>query len=192
MNEDRLTGRGLVVLRLNHRNGRDDRITTHVCLVGRAFGADGAVITDSDATTQASTLRKVNAQWGGRFWVEGSVRAATVISKWKSKRGIVVNLSMYGESLQDTVSEISYRYRIMERGLLIVVGSSKVPGYIYKMSDYNVAVTHEPHSEIAALAVFLEKITKPLLSTRRENAELKVFPRLCNKGRVGVYEKEVQ
>lgn len=191
MLEARLSGEGLVILRLNHRDGRDDRITTHVCLVGRAFGADGAIITGSDAVPQVNSLKKVNSQWGGRFWVEGNAHAATAIGKWKNNGGVVVNLSMYGENLHDTISEISYKYRVMRRGLLVVVGSSKVPGYVYRMSDYNVAVTHEPHSEVAALAIFLEKITKPLSFLSAQNAELKVFPRLCNKGRVKVYEKEV-
>ena len=42
-------------------------------------------------------------------------------------------------------------------GMLIVVGSEKVPFKVYELADYNVAVTNQPHSEVAALAVFLHE-----------------------------------
>ena len=34
----------ITVLRLDHRLGRDTRITTHVCLTARAFGADKVIL----------------------------------------------------------------------------------------------------------------------------------------------------
>ena len=34
-----MSGQRVDVLRLGHRKGRDPRITTHLALVGRAFGA---------------------------------------------------------------------------------------------------------------------------------------------------------
>jgi tRNA (cytidine56-2'-O)-methyltransferase len=34
----------ITVLRLDHRVGRDTRITTHVCLTSRAFGADKVIL----------------------------------------------------------------------------------------------------------------------------------------------------
>ena len=38
----------ITVLRLGHRKGRDKRITTHVGLVARAFGADELLISTKD------------------------------------------------------------------------------------------------------------------------------------------------
>ena len=37
--------------------------------------------------------------------------------------------------------------------------SSKVPGFIYQIADYNIAIGHQPHSEVAALAVLLDRLT---------------------------------
>jgi tRNA (cytidine56-2'-O)-methyltransferase len=40
--------------------------------------------------------------------------------------------------------------------LLVVVGSEKMPGEIFKLADWNVSVTNQPMSEVAALAIFLD------------------------------------
>jgi tRNA (cytidine56-2'-O)-methyltransferase len=39
-----------------------------------------------------------------------------------------------------------------------VVGGPKVPAEVFDLADYNVAVGHQPHSEVAALAVFLDRL----------------------------------
>ena len=39
---------------------------------------------------------------------------------------------------------------------MIVVGGAKVPGDVYKICQYNVAVGNQPHSEVAALALFMD------------------------------------
>ncbi|MGZ7135889.1 MAG: tRNA (cytidine(56)-2'-O)-methyltransferase, partial [Methanobacterium sp.] len=36
------------VLRLDHRHNRDTRITTHVCLTARAFGASRVIISGDE------------------------------------------------------------------------------------------------------------------------------------------------
>jgi tRNA (cytidine56-2'-O)-methyltransferase len=38
------------------------------------------------------------------------------------------------------------------------VGAEKVPAEIYELADWNVAVGNQPHSEVAALAVFLDRL----------------------------------
>ena len=43
---------------------------------------------------------------------------------------------------------------------MIVVGAEKVPREIYEIADYNVAVGNQPHSEVSALAVVLDRIQK--------------------------------
>ena len=45
-----------------------------------------------------------------------------------------------------------------EEDVLIVVGAEKVPRYIYDKSDYNVSIGNQPHSEISALAILLDRI----------------------------------
>ncbi|HQT44665.1 MAG TPA: tRNA (cytidine(56)-2'-O)-methyltransferase, partial [Candidatus Micrarchaeota archaeon] len=44
-----------------------------------------------------------------------------------------------------------------KNNLVVIVGSQKVPPNIYNLADANVSVTSQPHSEIAALAVFLDR-----------------------------------
>ena len=53
----------LEVLRLGHRPSRDKRITTHVGLVARAFGADKIIIAEQDKKVEA-TLNDVTSRFG--------------------------------------------------------------------------------------------------------------------------------
>ena len=41
---------------------------------------------------------------------------------------------------------------------MIVVGAEKVPREIYEKADYNVSIGTQPHSEISALAILLDRI----------------------------------
>jgi len=59
---------------------------------------------------------------------------------------------MYGLPIDDVLS------RIPRDDLLIVIGAEKVPRDVYDLVDFNVAVGNEPHSEVAALAVFLDRL----------------------------------
>ncbi|HEY1211802.1 MAG TPA: tRNA (cytidine(56)-2'-O)-methyltransferase, partial [Nitrososphaera sp.] len=34
----------------------------------------------------------------------------------------------------------------------------KVPHEVFELADYNIAISNQPHSEIAALAIFLDRI----------------------------------
>ncbi len=56
----------VVVLRLGHRPERDKRITTHVGLVARAFGAEEMLLAGRDAHVEES-LADVTERWGGSF-----------------------------------------------------------------------------------------------------------------------------
>ncbi len=40
--------------------------------------------------------------------------------------------------------------------LLVIVGSEKMPGEIFRIADWNISVTNQPMSEVAALAIFLD------------------------------------
>ena len=48
----------ITVLRLGHRPGRDRRVTTHVALVARAFGADKVLVSTRDVALER-TVRAV-------------------------------------------------------------------------------------------------------------------------------------
>ena len=44
-----------------------------------------------------------------------------------------------------------------EQKIAVLIGSQKVEREVYEKVDYNIAITHQPHSEIAALAIFLDR-----------------------------------
>ncbi len=143
----------IYVLRYGHRPQRDKRITSHVALVARAFGAHGFVLGDIVDEKILETIRKVEERWGGRLDVLMGVNSRRYILEWKKKGGIVVHLTMYGLHIDDVIDEI----RKLKRDILVVVGAEKVPPFFYEYADYNVAIGHQPHSEVAALAVFLDR-----------------------------------
>ena len=60
---------------------------------------------------------------------------------------------MYGQNI-NKIQENNQK----EEDVLIVVGAEKVPRYIYDKSDYNVSIGNQPHSEISALAILLDRI----------------------------------
>ena len=141
----------IVILRIGHRPERDQRVTTHVALTGRALGADGMYLAASDKGVVQSVL-DVAGRWGGQFFCEDNIKWRTCIKDWKACCGKVAHLTMYGINLPDIIGEI----RPCEK-LMVVVGAEKVPGEMYGLADYNVAVTGQPHSEIASLALFLDR-----------------------------------
>ena len=63
----------IAVLRLGHRPDRDKRITTHVGLVARAFGADAVYITTRDIHLEKSLEGVVN-RFGGDFKIVSGVK----------------------------------------------------------------------------------------------------------------------
>ncbi|MEM2307876.1 MAG: tRNA methyltransferase [Sulfolobales archaeon] len=145
----------VVVLRLGHRPGRDKRVTTHVGLVARAFGASGMVIAGVKDEDIIKRLRRVCEVWGRRdFMVMDSINPLDYIKIWKDSNGLVVHLTMYGLHIDDVIDTI----KSLNKDILVIVGAAKVPRVYYELSDYNVAVGHQPHSEIAALAIFLDRL----------------------------------
>jgi tRNA (cytidine56-2'-O)-methyltransferase len=165
-----------VVLRLGHRPGRDDRMTTHVALTARALGADRVVL-PANATDAVETARDVTDRFGGPFDVETSDELLGVVRGWG---GAIVHLTMYGERVQDVGEAI--RDRHAETPLLVVLGAGKVPFEVYDRADRNVAVTNQPHSEVAALAVFLDRLFGGReLDREWEDADREIVPQATGK-----------
>ncbi|WP_246999961.1 tRNA (cytidine(56)-2'-O)-methyltransferase [Halosolutus gelatinilyticus] len=143
----------IVVLRLGHRPGRDERMTTHVGLTARALGADRVVFPDN-AGQSRDTVADITDRFGGPFDVELTDSPRATIRGWE---GQVVHLTMYGERVQDVETEIRSAFTGGEP-LLLIVGAEKVPFDVYEEADWNVGVTNQPHSEVAGLAVFLDRL----------------------------------
>lgn len=138
------------VLRLDHRVKRDARITTHVCLTSRAFGASKVWLSGEEDQKLIGNVMDIVNRWGGNFEVEYEKNYMHVINEWRKNGGKVVHLTMYGSQAHEIVGEV----QDSESDILIIVGGAKVPTKVYKNSDWNVSVTTQPHSEVAALAVF--------------------------------------
>ncbi len=169
----------LVVLRLGHRPERDKRVTTHVGLVARAFGASGIVLGDVKDEKVVEKLRKTCEMWGRRdFLVLDGVNSIEYVRKWKELGGVVVHLTMYGLHIDDVIDEI----RSLNRDILIIVGATKVPRVYYELADYNVAVGHQPHSEVAALAVFLDRFYEGK-ELRFIYSDAKIIVEPCTRGK---------
>ncbi|HJU35666.1 MAG TPA: tRNA (cytidine(56)-2'-O)-methyltransferase [Nitrososphaera sp.] len=143
----------IAVLRIGHRMVRDDRVTTHVALVARAFGADAIYMTGILDGSITDTVANVSKTWGGRFRVEVIQDWKGLVRAWKKEGGKVAHLTMYGINVDD----IAGRMR-EENKILVIVGAEKVPQEAYGFADYNIAIGNQPHSEIAALAIFLDRI----------------------------------
>ena len=141
------------VLRLGHRPERDKRVTTHVCLTARALGASAVRIAEEDASVVKS-VSSVAQRFGGRFTVASGTGWKAPIKAWKAAGGQVVHLTMYGLPLSHSVPAILGD----GRDALVVIGAEKVPGDLYELADHNVAVGNQPHSEVAALALLLDRL----------------------------------
>ncbi len=166
----------VAVLRLGHRPGRDNRMTTHVGLTARALGADRIVIAGT-ASKSKSTIEDITSRFGGPFSVELTDRYRQLLQEWP---GIVVHLTMYGLPIQDV--EASVRADFESKPVLIVVGAEKVPFDVYERAEYNVGVTNQPHSEVAGLAVFLDRLFEGReLDREWEHATHRVVPKATGK-----------
>lgn len=172
-----LPDRRIVILRLGHRPERDKRITTHVALTARAFGAEGMLLASEDKGIVRS-VSDVVERWGGDFYIKHNVNWRSAIRDWKEEGGKICHLSMYGINLPDAI--VSMR---QPEKLMIVVGAEKVPFEIYGLADWNVAVGSQPHSEVAAVAVTLDRLSEgnDPLKKKFEGAKLEVVPTECGK-----------
>ena len=141
----------ITVMRIGHRPFRDKRITTHVALVSRAFGACRILVDERDETLE-TTVNRVTENFGGNFSIKTGIN-------WKKEfrdfNGIRVNLSMYGINVGNRMEEI--RESAREKDMIILVGAEKVPIDAYNIADYNIAIGNQPHSEVSALAIFLDR-----------------------------------
>jgi tRNA (cytidine56-2'-O)-methyltransferase len=145
----------VTVLRLGHRLVRDERMSTHIGLVSRAFGAKELILTGADDHT-VDSITRVSDRWGGNFSVKYYHNWREFVSNWA---GTIVHLTMYGEMLDRSLPKIrATMEKNNSKDLLVVVGAEKVPREIYNLAGYNVSVGSQPHSEVAALAVFLDRL----------------------------------
>ena len=51
-----------------------------------------------------------------------------------------------------------------------------MPPNIYKAANYNISVGNQPHSEVAALALFLDKYTDGKWQNKKFNGKIEILP----------------
>jgi tRNA (cytidine56-2'-O)-methyltransferase len=163
------------ILRLGHRPARDKRITTHVALASRALGAKGILVSTEDEELEQSVCDVVE-RFGGDFQIKTGVKWRSVLHDFD---GAKVHLTMYGVHIDDALPRIRSDER---EKMLVVVGAEKVPPEVYQAADYNVAVGNQPHSEVAALSIFLDRLTDGEgLRRDFDGFKIKVLP--CERGK---------
>ncbi|MCW4000540.1 MAG: tRNA (cytidine(56)-2'-O)-methyltransferase [Candidatus Bathyarchaeota archaeon] len=172
----------LVVLRWGHRIQRDVRLTTHVALTARALSASGFILADTVDPHIEQTVSKITSSWGGSFHFEMGTSWRRAVQDWKAAGGVVVHLTVYGENIQS--SDVLSRIKATGKDVMLLVGSQKVPGEFYseEVSDFNVAVGNQPHSECSALAIFLDRFFEGReLAESFECAKISVVPKARGK-----------
>ncbi|MFH1095194.1 MAG: tRNA (cytidine(56)-2'-O)-methyltransferase [Candidatus Micrarchaeota archaeon] len=163
---------GLWVLRYGHRRGRDPRASMHVLLAARALGAEGAILCGEEDAELVGRVEKIVENWGGPFDVRYEKDWMDAVEKFKKNGGCFVNLTMYGLPVQDVMDAI----RKKSKDCLVLVGSQKVPTEAYTLADFNVSVSSQPHSEIAALAVFLDRYCEGRELAKRWEGKIQIKP----------------
>ena len=166
------------VLRWGHRP-RDFRLTSHVALAARALGVSGIYLSDVSDDAVKRTVEKLVDEWGGEFEFKMGVPWRETIREWRGK-AVIVHLTMYGENMEG--SDVMKRIRETGRDVLVIVGSRKVPSAFYSISDFNVAAGNQPHSEVAALSLFLDRFFEGReMLTKFEDAKRKIIPSMKGK-----------
>jgi tRNA (cytidine56-2'-O)-methyltransferase len=168
----------IVILRWGHRVQRDVRLTTHVALTARALCASGFILADTTDVHIEETVNKITKAWGGNFHFEMGTPWKRAVREWKATGGIIVHLTAYGENIQ--TSDVMERIRTTGKDVMLLVGSQKVPGEFYsdEVSNFNVAVGNQPHSECSALAIFLDRYFQGKeLGKPFEKAKITIVPK---------------
>ncbi|MBR6911988.1 MAG: tRNA (cytidine(56)-2'-O)-methyltransferase [Candidatus Methanomethylophilaceae archaeon] len=155
------------IMRIGHRPERDKRVTTHVALSSRALGAKGIYVDTYDPVLEEN-IRSVVDRFGGDYQIKTGVGWKEAV---KDFHGKIVHLTMYGQQVVDAIPKIP-----KDEDIMIIVGASKVPFEVYERADFNVSVGNQPHSEIAALAIFLDRYTEGKALYEDRHGKMTVIP----------------
>ncbi|MFX1296485.1 MAG: tRNA (cytidine(56)-2'-O)-methyltransferase, partial [Promethearchaeota archaeon] len=116
---------------------------------------------------------EVRDRFGGEFFVEIGQKWKDVVRSWNKSEREIIHLTMYGIPLPNIIENI----RGSQKDKLIVIGGAKTPPFVYKIATYNVSITNQPHSEIAALAIFLDYYFQGKEFDRKfDGAKLEIIP----------------
>jgi tRNA (cytidine56-2'-O)-methyltransferase len=148
----------------------------HIFLTARAFSASGVIYSGDKDRDLEKRIKYVESRWGGPFKVRYEKNWKKVIENW-NKTGVTCHLTMYGKAIDISLNKIP-----KNKEVLVIVGSKKVPRSVFQMVNFNIAIGNQPHSEVAALAVFLySHFGKEAIKTEFEEAKMRIIPQDENK-----------
>lgn len=154
---------------MGHRQERDKRITTHVGLTARALGADGIILSGEPDEKILQSLKDATERWGGPFSVTYEENWRKVVKNFK---GLRIHLSMYSTPFEKVLPKL----KKSNKPILIIVGGEKVPFELFELVDYSLAVGNQPHSEVAALSIFLYEVKGRKLKNKFKSAKIEIVP----------------
>ena len=146
------------IMRIGHRPERDKRVTTHVALSSRALGAKGIYVDTEDPVLEEN-IRSVATRFGGDYSIQTGVTWQKATKDFKGKR------------VDEALPKIP-----TDEDIMVIVGAEKVPAEVYQRADFNISVGNQPHSEIAALAIFLYLYTGGKHLYEDRDGEMTVIP----------------
>ena len=150
----------------------------HIFLAARAFGAEQAVYSGQKDPNMEAKFDEIVAKWGGNFTVGHILDENKQLQRWKKAGRELVHLTMYGLPVQEVIEEIQHS----PREKVIIIGGAKVQNSVYRIADWNVAITSQPHSEISALSVFLHLLFEGTeLEKTYDNARFRIIPQAQGK-----------
>ena len=147
-------------------------MSTHLGLTARVYGATSFLLAGDNDSSVLDSLVDVQARFGGEMEIRHEASPLGFLRRFIASGGIAVHLTMYGIPYREAVSEIPD-----EAPIVIVVGGAKVSREYYEICQFNVAVGNQPHSEVAALAAFLERLNDGVAPADHfSGGEVKIFP----------------
>ena len=162
----------ICVLRLGHRIERDQRITTHVFLVARALGATEGILCGDYDQSVLEGIERVRGIWGGNFSVGFEKDWKKFLRDRKKAGWRVAHLTMYGTDFAAGAKKLASS----RKNIIVIVGAGKVPGDAYHLADFNLAVGNQPHSEVAALALFLDRMSNGKWVWKKFSGKIRITP----------------
>jgi tRNA (cytidine56-2'-O)-methyltransferase len=145
--------------------------------VARAFGADEGVLCGDEDASVLQGIARVSELWGGKFNVVYENDWKRFVGGRKRDGWKVAHLTMYGEDFAVGARKL----RASRKNLLVLVGAGKVPREAYGLADFNLAVGNQPHSEVAALGMFLDRFFSGKELVKKFGGKLKIKPDRCGK-----------
>jgi len=100
------------VLRIGQRVVRDDRVTTHVALVARSFGAQKINMNEVNPEIE-HTISDINKTWGGNFKIEIISEWKKIVKEKKNAAVKIVHLTMYGQNINNVETKIRNEDKII-------------------------------------------------------------------------------